>query len=144
MGRVCEKKEPAIPLPIGVPGAAAEAVAENRVEVSAASFVVVGSLVFASVFGGSLLAMIIRRQLPEHHWSAESKEVVKMGMGLISSLAALVLGLLIATAKGTYDAQSGAVNELAASYLLLDRVLNRYGCGEDRRRRRNGSHRMPE
>lgn len=89
--------------------------------------VVVSVIVFACVFGSSLIAMILRRRLPEHHWGADSKEVVKMGMGFIASLAALVLGLLIATAKGNYDAQSGAVNELAANYLLLDRVLVRYG-----------------
>ena len=50
-----------------------------------------------------------------------------MGMGTIATLAALVLGLLIATTKGTYDTQSGTVKELAAKVLLLDRVLAKYG-----------------
>src|SRR5262249_31577057 len=43
------------------------------------------------------------------------------------TLAALVLGLLVATTKGTYDAQSAAVKDLAASAMLLDRILTRYG-----------------
>ena len=70
--------------------------------------------------------MFTQRFLPEHHMSADSKEVVKLGMGAIATLAALVLGLLIATAKGTYDVQSGGIQELAAKIMLLDRVLAKY------------------
>jgi len=87
----------------------------------------IAGIVFACVFGSSVVAMIVRRFLPDHHLDAESRDVVKLGMGLIATLAALVLGLLIATAKGTYDSQSGLVNEVSANYLLLDRVLARYG-----------------
>lgn len=79
------------------------------------------------MFGGALAAMLGRRLLPEHHLSADSRDVVKVGMGLIATLTALVLGLLIATAKGTYDAQSSAVKELSANVLLLDRILAKYG-----------------
>jgi hypothetical protein len=71
--------------------------------------------------------MLVKRALPEHHLSSDSKEIVKLAMGLIASLAALVLGLLIATAKGSYDAQSNIVKELSANVLLLDRVLGKYG-----------------
>ena len=91
------------------------------------SSIAISSIVFACVFGSSVLAMIVRRFLPDHHLSADSKDAVKLGMGLIATLTALVLGMLIATAKGTYDAQSGTINELSASYVLLDRVLARYG-----------------
>jgi hypothetical protein len=71
--------------------------------------------------------MFGKRFLPEHHLSADSKDVVKLGMGTIATLAAIVLGLLIATAKGTYDTQNGAVQELSAKVILLDRVLAKYG-----------------
>src|SRR5260370_1200838 len=71
--------------------------------------------------------MFAKRFLPEHHLSAESRDVVKLGIGLIATLAALVLGLLITSAKGTYDAQAGLINEISANYLLLDRGLARYG-----------------
>jgi hypothetical protein len=91
------------------------------------SSVSIAGIVFACVFGSSVLAMIARRFLPEHHLDAESRDVVKLGMGLIATLAALVLGLLIATAKGMYDSQSAVINEVAANYVLLDRVLTRYG-----------------
>lgn len=87
----------------------------------------ISSIVFASAFGGSVFAMVVKRFLPEHHLSPDSKEIVKIGMGLVASMSALVISLLIATAKGTYDAQSSAVTELSANFILLDRVLIRYG-----------------
>jgi Protein of unknown function (DUF4239) len=88
----------------------------------------VSAVVFACIFGVALVAMFGKRFLPEHHLSADSKDVVKLGMGTIATLAALVLGLLIATAKGTYDTQNGAVQELSAKLILLDRVLAKYGA----------------
>ena len=84
-------------------------------------------VVFACIFGVALVAMFLKRQLPEHHLKADSLDVVKLGMGTMATLAAVVLGLLIATAKGTYDQQNAAVQELAAKILLLDRVLAKYG-----------------
>src|SRR3989304_41619 len=62
-------------------------------------------IVFACVFGGALFGNFLRAVLPEHHLSTESKDVVKLGMGLIATMTALVLGLLIATAKDSYDTQ---------------------------------------
>lgn len=87
----------------------------------------ISSVVFVCIFGVALAAMFLKRFLPEHHLGADSKDVVKLGMGTIATLAAIVLGLLIATAKGTYDAQSGAIQEYAAKVMLLDRVLAKYG-----------------
>ncbi len=92
--------------------------------------ITVTAVVFAVTFGAALVAMFVKRVLPEKHLSADSKDVVKLGMGLIATLAALVLGLLIATAKGTYDTQSSAVKEYAANVLLLDRILKQYGPEE--------------
>jgi hypothetical protein len=63
------------------------------------SAVAVGWIVFACVFGGALLGMLLRAVLPEHHLSVDSKDLVKLGMGLVATTAALVLGLLIASAK---------------------------------------------
>jgi hypothetical protein len=87
----------------------------------------ISSIVFGCLFGSALVAMVVKQFLPESHLSNDSKDVVKLGMGLIATLAALVLGLLIATAKGNYDAQSSAVKEYSANVILLDRVLNQYG-----------------
>lgn len=84
-------------------------------------------IVFACVFGGALLGMFLRVVMPEHHLSDASKDVIKLGMGLIGTIAALVLGLVIATAKGSYDTQDTAVRHTAAKIMLLDRVLASYG-----------------
>ncbi len=86
------------------------------------------SLVVAScVFGGSLLAMSAARALPDSHLGADARDVIKLGMALIATLVALVLGLMIATAKGTYDAQNAGVRQLSANVLLVDRSLAEYG-----------------
>lgn len=84
-------------------------------------------VVAAVVFGGSLLAMSVARALPASHLGADAKDVIKLGMALIATLVALVLGLMIATAKGTYDAQNAAVRQVSADVLLLDRSLAEYG-----------------
>jgi hypothetical protein len=67
--------------------------------------------------------MLLRRVLPEHHLSTDSKDVVKLGMGLIGTMAALVLALLIASAKSSFDTQSNEVMEMSADFMLLDRTL---------------------
>jgi hypothetical protein len=46
--------------------------------------------VFALVFGSALLAVFVRSALPEHHLSADSKDVVKLGIALIATMSALV------------------------------------------------------
>jgi hypothetical protein len=87
----------------------------------------IGGIVFACTFGGAIAGMMLRAVVPEHHLSAESKDVVKLGTGLIATLAALVLGLLIASAKSSFDAQRTGFQQLAANIVLLDRTLARYG-----------------
>ena len=61
---------------------------------------------FACVFGGALFGILLHAVLPQHHLNAESKDIVKLGMGLVGTMAALVLGLLVASAKSSYDTQS--------------------------------------
>jgi Protein of unknown function (DUF4239) len=84
-------------------------------------------VVFACVFGGALLGMFLRGILPAHQLSDDSKDTVRIGMGLIGTLTALVLGLLIASAKNFYDTQSNELTEMSAKIVLLDRVLAHYG-----------------
>jgi len=92
----------------------------------------IGLIVFAFVFGGALLGMALRRIAPDHHLAPDSQEVVKLGIGVIATMAALVLGLLIASAKTSYDNQSNALTEMSAKIILLDRILAHYGPGETR------------
>jgi hypothetical protein len=89
--------------------------------------ITISLIVFACVFGGALFGMLLRSALPEHHLNADSKNVVMLGMGLVATMTALVLGLLIASAKSSYDAQSDALTDMSAKVVLLDRVLAHYG-----------------
>ena len=87
----------------------------------------ISAIVFACLVGGALLGMLLAAGLPGHHLDTPSKEVVRLGMGLIATMAALVLGLVIASAHGAYDEEAAAVRESAADVLLLDRALAEYG-----------------
>jgi hypothetical protein len=87
----------------------------------------ISSIAFASIFAGALLGLVLHRILPGPHFSADSKDVVKLGMGLVGTTTALVLGLLVASAKSSYDAQSAQVTQLASYVVVLDRVLAHYG-----------------
>jgi len=65
------------------------------------SDLLVAGLAFVCAFGGAWLGLLLRRKLPQHHLGADSKDVVKLGTGLLATMAALVLSLLIASAKGS-------------------------------------------
>ncbi len=87
----------------------------------------IGSIIFACVFGSALLGMLLRWLLPEHHLAAESRDTVKVGIGLIGTMSALVLGLMVGSAKSSYDAQKGNLAQMSAKIVLLDRGLAHYG-----------------
>ena len=89
--------------------------------------IVIRLFVLACTFGGALLGMLLRAVLPERHLSGDSKETVRLGMGMVATMAALVLGLLVASAKNFYDTQSSDLTQLSANVVLLDRVLAHYG-----------------
>lgn len=91
------------------------------------SYIATSSITFCLIFGAGLLGMLLRRSLPEDHLSDNSKDLVKLGMGLIGTMAALVLGLLIYSAKAAYDTQSTALLKMSANVISLDRTLERYG-----------------
>ena len=84
-------------------------------------------IVFAVIFGGALTGVFVRPLLSEKHLHPDSKEVVKMATGLIGTLAALVLGLLIASAKSSFDQKTNQVRQMTATIILLDDLLAQYG-----------------
>jgi len=88
---------------------------------------IIGIIVFVLTFGGAVLGMGLRTLLSEYHLSAESKDTVKIGIGLIATMTALVLGLVTASAKSSYDTVDSAVKKSAIDILALDRLLARYG-----------------
>ena len=87
----------------------------------------IGLIVLACIFGASLLGMLMRPALSQHHLSADTKDSVKLGMGLVGTMAALILGLLVAAAKSAYDTEKSEVTQMAAKLVFLDRVLANYG-----------------
>ena len=80
-------------------------------------------LLLAGIFSGA----IFRRLLPGHHVSKETRDVVRLGAGLIATIAALVLGLLIAAGKTSFDTRTNQVKQLTANVILLDNLLAQYG-----------------
>src|SRR5215469_15350783 len=84
-------------------------------------------IIFALTLSGILLGVLLRRALPKHHLSKDSQDVVRLGVGLVATLAALVLGLLIAAAKSSFDTQTTQVTQITADIVLLDRLLAQYG-----------------
>jgi hypothetical protein len=84
-------------------------------------------LVFVLIFGGVLVGVVVRPLLSDHHLHPDSRDVVKMTTGLIGTLAALVLGLLIASAKTSFDQKTNQVRQMTATIILLDDLLLQYG-----------------
>jgi len=84
-------------------------------------------IVFGCLIGAVLVGRILRRILPESHLSADSRDVVKLAMGLVATMAALVLGLLVSSAKGSYDTERNEVIQMASKVAFLDRILTLYG-----------------
>lgn len=84
-------------------------------------------IVFACLIAAVLLGRTLRGLLPEGHLSTESKDAVKLAMGLVATMSALVLGLLVSSAKGAYDTERSEVIQMASKVAFLDRVLAAYG-----------------
>jgi hypothetical protein len=87
----------------------------------------ISTIVFCCIFAGALLGMWLGSALPQRHLDSETKELVKLGVGLVGTMAALLLGLLVASAKSAYDARSNELTQMAANTVLLDRALVHYG-----------------
>jgi len=84
-------------------------------------------IVFGCLVGAVLIGRTIRRLLPEAHLSAESKYAMKLAMGLVATMSALVLGLLVSSAKGAYDTERSEVILMASKITFIGRVLDAYG-----------------
>ncbi len=84
-------------------------------------------VVFGCLVGAVLLGRIFRRLLPEDHLTSDSRDTVKLAMGLVATMSALVLGLLVSSAKGSYDTERSEVIQMAAKVAFLNRILTAYG-----------------
>jgi hypothetical protein len=91
------------------------------------SSIAISLITFVFVFGGALFGIVLRAALPQDELNSDSRDAVKLGMGLVASLAALVLGLLTASAKTSFDTQNVELTEMSSRVVLLDRILAHYG-----------------
>jgi hypothetical protein len=82
---------------------------------------------FGVILGGSLAGIVLRSVLPERYFTNEEKDVLRLGLGLVTMLSALVLSLLVSTAKSSYDAKRGQLTQVATDVILVDRSLELYG-----------------
>ena len=89
--------------------------------------ILIAAVVFAFTFGGALLGLWMHSRLPAHHMVDATKDTVKLGIGMVATMTALVLGLVTASAKNSFDSVDSAVKHTAIDLLTLDRLLARYG-----------------
>src|SRR5499427_10927472 len=84
-------------------------------------------IVFGCLIAAVLVGRAIRSLLPGEHVTSDSRDAIKLAMGLVATMSALVLGLLVSSAKGSYDTERSEVIQMAAKVAFLDRVLSVYG-----------------
>ena len=84
------------------------------------SAMILSGIIFVLTLVGVFLGTLLRRTLPEHHLNDAVKDVVRLGVGLTATMAALVLGLLIAAAKGSFDTQTSQVRQRSACAAYRD------------------------
>ncbi|SIT57897.1 conserved membrane hypothetical protein [Mesorhizobium prunaredense] len=92
------------------------------------STLAISVIVFVCVLGGALLGMYLTRLLPQHQLSGDAKDVIKVSMAMVATLAALVLGLMTASAKSSLDDKESKLRDIAAQIILLDRTMALYGA----------------
>jgi hypothetical protein len=88
---------------------------------------VIAVVVFVAMFGGALFGMFLRPRLPEQHLAKDTEDAVRLGLGVIATMTALVVGLLLASAKTARDGTERELKLFAADLVLLDRNLAQYG-----------------
>lgn len=82
---------------------------------------------FVSILIGAVVGMILKRSLLADRLDVGSKEAIRLGASFLATLAALVIGLMIASAKNTYDAQNTNIRQLGTNAVLVDQMLAKYG-----------------
>jgi hypothetical protein len=88
---------------------------------------IVALVAFGSTFCAALLGIVIRGRLPPHHLDGKSEEIVKLVLGLIATITALVLGLMISSAQSAYDRQETELRQIGVHLFQIDRTLARFG-----------------
>lgn len=79
------------------------------------------------IYMSSLFGIFVRSLLPQHHLSEDSRTIIKAARSVVVGLAALTLGLLIATAKGSFDVKEAELKSGTSRMIVLNRLLLNYG-----------------
>src|SRR6266850_5912545 len=95
------------------------------------SHLFIGLISFVAIFGGAIIGLIAANRLPKHHLSGQTQSAVTVSVAVIGTLAALVLGLMITAANGSFAARSDEVRELSLQLIRMDRNLHRCGPEAD-------------
>ncbi len=88
---------------------------------------IVSLVAFSFIFGAAMSGILLREYLPEHFLSEDSRTIIKAARSVVVGLAALTLGLLIATAKGSFDLKETELKDGAAKMIALNHLLLKYG-----------------
>jgi hypothetical protein len=88
---------------------------------------IVAGITFCCVFSCALLGLLLSKRLPEHHLANDSKETVKLAASLVATMVAIVLGMLVSSAKSSFDEMSSGITQISAKSIELDQVLAQYG-----------------
>ena len=88
----------------------------------------IAATIFCCLLVGALAGMGLRGIIPQHHLDSDTRDLIKLGVGLIGTMSALVLGLLVASTKGSYDTKRSELAQMAGNAVVLDRVLAHYGA----------------
>ena len=83
------------------------------------------------IFGGGILGIVLRRVLPEAHFVPASEAVIKLVTGFVMTMTGIILGMLVSSAKASYDGQKLLVAQMSSDVILLDRALAAYGPDTD-------------
>jgi hypothetical protein len=89
--------------------------------------VILALLVFVASFGAGVCGVVLRRAHPGGMLDEETSDVVKLVMGLVATMSAIILGMLIASASASYNQQSGELESFSVNVVLLDKMLEAYG-----------------
>src|SRR5262252_1021336 len=87
----------------------------------------IGIITAGCIFGGAVVGYGLQRLLPKHHLSKEAQDTVKLAVGVIATSTALVLGLLVSSSKGQFDAMGARLVQFGANVIVLDNTLAEYG-----------------
>ncbi|HEY9133759.1 MAG TPA: hypothetical protein VIM98_18555 [Dyella sp.] len=83
--------------------------------------------VFAVAWAGLWLGAVLANRMPRDHLSADTRTSAQIGINMMATLTALVLGFMITSARSSFDHATDDVVEVSTSIVMLDRALSGYG-----------------